>query len=258
MCGINGIYGLLSRQDERSRALGLMNESIKHRGPDDEGIIDFNEIALGHRRLSIIDLTKQGHQPMVSEDKRYSIVFNGEIYNYQSIKKDLADYKFKSNTDTEVVLASYIKFGKECLEQFNGMFAFAIWDNHKKSLFIARDRLGIKPLYYYNDDQKFVFSSELRALLKSELVPKKINRRGLLDYFQYQTVHAPQTIVEGVTMLMPGNYVEIGEGLDVNIKSYWSLRENTSVINEKYVDVKSSIKKLLFEAVEKRMISDVP
>ena len=145
-----------------------MNRSLIHRGPNDEGLYADAKIVLGHRRLSIIDLSEAGHQPMQSADKRYTIVYNGELYNYREIKgliQEKFSYSFETNTDTEVIIAAYQSFGEKCLDYFNGMFAFAIWDNKDQKLFIARDRLGIKPLYYSIINGLLVFSSELRALL---------------------------------------------------------------------------------------------
>ena len=150
MCGIVGFLGHLDKQ-AREESVSHMVSTISHRGPDDEGILSVDDVTLGHRRLSVIDLSEAGHQPMISSDGRYAIVYNGEVYNFKDIKPELSDYPFRSQTDTEVILAAYCKWGKECLKKFNGMFAFAIWDREEKELFVARDRLGIKPLYYYQD-----------------------------------------------------------------------------------------------------------
>src|ERR1700722_10726302 len=162
-----------------------MMSAIEHRGPDDEGYYIENRIGLGHRRLSIIDLSKNGHQPMLSADGKLAIIYNGELYNFKTLKLELQralagdtkaqSYPFRTQTDTEVILAAYQRWGADCLKYFNGMYALAIWDLEKKELFIARDRLGIKPLYYWHDDKTFAFASEIRALLKSGLVPKKID-----------------------------------------------------------------------------------
>ena len=190
MCGINGILGLVDSTIAKQKVVA-MNTALKHRGPNDEGFFVGTEIALAHRRLSIIDLSSAGHQPMQSYDGRYQIVYNGELYNYKELKFELQRvvsgskeqaYLFQTNTDTEVIIASYIRWGANCLKHFNGMFAFAIWDNQTKELFIARDRLGIKPLYYCFTEGVLAFSSEVRALLASELVARKLDENSMIYY----------------------------------------------------------------------------
>lgn len=241
---------------------------MKHRGPDDEGIFADEKIALGHRRLSIIDLSAAGHQPMYSPDGRYQIVYNGEIYNYKELKFELQRvnsgsnqqaYFFHTNTDTEVIIAAYLRWGTECVQHFNGMFAFAIWDNQNKELFIARDRLGIKPLYYFFSNGIFAFSSEIRSLLASGLLPRKLDSDSLIDYLRYQTVHAPDTIVKGVKMLMPGHFIEM-KNEQLKIKKYWSLTENSleQSKDKSYEEVCKDVNILLTKAVERRLIADVP
>jgi len=267
MCGINGIYGLTDAGIAREK-LGAMNTCMKHRGPDDEGFFVEGKIALAHRRLSIIDLSPAGHQPMVSSDGRYQITYNGELYNYRELKFELQRvvsgssdraYIFKTNTDTEVILAAYARWGADCLKRFNGMYAFAIWDTEKAELFIARDRLGIKPLYYLYTNGVFAFSSEIRPLLASGLIPKKMDPAGLADYLRYQTVHAPNTIIKGIKMLMPGHYVEM-KNEKLTIKNYWSLTKNISSASEgkSYQEVCRDVETLLTKSVERRLIADVP
>lgn len=267
MCGINGIFGLDDQQLAREK-ITAMNFCMRHRGPDDDGVFTEDKIAFGHRRLSIIDLSNAGHQPMASYDGRYFIIYNGELYNYKELKfelqrvvsgSDQQAYLFQTNTDTEVIMAAYARWGSGCLSRFNGMFAFAIWDNQKKELFIARDRLGIKPLYYFYHKRIFVFSSELRSLLSSDLIPKKLDEDSLIDYLRYQTVHAPDTIVKGVKMLMPGHFIEI-KNEKVSSKSYWNLSKDTSANTEgkNYKEVCNDVNRLLTDAVERRLIADVP
>jgi asparagine synthase (glutamine-hydrolysing) len=266
MCGINGLYGLNERLAEEK--IAAMNTSMAHRGPDDQGVFTTKKIALGHRRLSIIDLSSDGHQPMHSYDNRYSIIYNGELYNYKKLKFELQrvvsgsgqqTYLFNTNTDTEVILAAYIRWGTDCLSRFNGMFAFAIWDNQKEELFIARDRLGIKPLYYFYSNGIFGFSSEIRSLLASGLIPKELDKKSLVDYLRYQTVHAPDTIVKGIKMLMPGHFIELKDK-KVTLKNYWTLSESISDLpkGKNYDAVCADINKLLTEGVERRLIADVP
>ena len=257
MCGITGIYGMGSVQS--SSTIRQMNNAISHRGPDDEGYYIDEQVALGHRRLAIIDLSPAGHQPMQSNDGNLEIAFNGEIYNFQEVKKHLSGYEFKSNSDTEVILAAFMKWGKDCLRHFNGMFAFAIWDKAKQELFIARDRLGIKPVYYFRQDRTVLFSSEIRSLLQSGIVPRKINRKVVHEYFTYQTIHAPETFINNVFMLMPGHCMTINAS-GINIVRYWHIVENTDFSSEgkSYENVCADINKLFYDAVSRRLISDVP
>jgi asparagine synthase (glutamine-hydrolysing) len=265
MCGISGIFTYESGTDFYP-VMGKMTDSLAHRGPDDKGILIQDHIALGHRRLSIIDLSTAGHQPMSCDEGKFSIVFNGEIYNYKDIREELSKptaigpgVNFVTQSDTEVLLAAYKTYGKACLNRLNGMFSFAIWDFEKKELFIARDRMGIKPLYFYKDDEKLVFASELRAILKSGLVRKKVNQKGLSDYLRYQTVHAPDTIIEGVQMLLPGHYIQINEE-DFIIKKYWDAIEEAQkeFIPTDYSILCAKVKDLLFQSVERRLVADVP
>ena len=256
MCGINGAVSFVHTLD--SCAIAAMNKAIEHRGPDNDGIGLYTHCSLGHRRLSVIDLSPDGNQPFLSSDGRFSMVYNGELYNYLEIKSKLTTYKFKSGSDTEVLLAAYLTWGEDCLQHFNGMFAFAIWDKEKNELFVARDRLGIKPLYFYKQDGWFLFSSEVRALLASEIVPRKINKRVLSDYLRYQTVHAPNTMVKHVQMLAPGHFIKINKEA-VEIKKYWDFSDAAKKLNDKPVDgIKSDIKDLIYRSVGRRLVSDVP
>jgi asparagine synthase (glutamine-hydrolysing) len=256
MCGINGVY-FYGEERESTTVVRRMNEQMAHRGPDAEGSFCESKIGLGHRRLSIIDLEAISNQPFYSIDKRYILVFNGEIYNYLEIRAQL-NYPFQTQSDTEVVLAAYLQWGSTCLEKFNGMFALAIWDREKEELFLGRDRLGIKPLYYWQSNTEFVFASEIRSLIKSGLIPKKLNHNVLGEYLRYQTVHAPNTILEGVKLLMPGNFMRISEE-GVHQQAYWSAESNRR--DEDFSNVVSNrkrIKELFFGAVEKRLVADVP
>ncbi|NDK54517.1 asparagine synthase (glutamine-hydrolyzing) [Pontibacter fetidus] len=258
MCGINGIIGI-DNTSEAKKVIEVMNRAIAHRGPDDSGVYVESGIALGQNRLSIIDLTSAGHQPMYSMDGNLVLVFNGEIYNYKELKQELREYSFQTHTDSEVILAAYMRWGYECVHRFNGMFAFAIWDIRKQDLFIGRDRLGVKPLYYYRHNELFLFSSEVRALLKSNFVPKKLNHEGLIDYLRYQTVHAPATIVKNVHMLLPGHTMLVKRG-QVEITRYWSPEENAvnDAGNKSYEEIKQDIFNLLQKSVERRLVADVP
>jgi asparagine synthase (glutamine-hydrolysing) len=270
VCGICGIVGL-NDKDLAKSVISRMNAALAHRGPDDEGSLIDTGIALGHRRLSIIDLSKNGHQPMFSANGRFAIIYNGELYNYKNLKfellrakigdKNSIAYPFSTQSDTEVILAAYQRWGVDCLKYFNGMFALAIWDKEREEIFIARDRLGIKPLYYLQN-KGIVFASEIRALLKSNLVPRKLNKNAIEDYVTFQTVHAPATIVEDVKMLLPGHYLLIKRS-DVNVpvkqQKYWGLNDAVIQNEEKsYDDICKDVRDLFFSAVERRLLSDVP
>ncbi|MCH8330845.1 MAG: asparagine synthase (glutamine-hydrolyzing) [Bacteroidetes bacterium] len=254
MCGIAGVLSFGEPVDRT--VVQNMTTVLHHRGPDDEGYFFDEQIGLGHKRLSIIDLSQAGQQPMSDNSGNFQIVYNGELYNYQEIRNELADYNFKSETDTEVVLAAYCRWGLDCLSRFNGMFSFAIWDAEKKELFAARDRLGIKPLYYYSDSKHFVFASELRSILASGTVEKRIDMQALHDYLLFYTVHFPRTMIEGIKLLEPGYFLKYTqEGLTKT--KYWDIFDKrVSNIGEQEVYERVGI--LVDKAVEKRMVADVP
>lgn len=272
MCGINGILSS-SSADVILEKVRAMNNCLRHRGPDDEGTQLFEpspgtNLVFGHRRLSIIDLSAAGHQPMTSYDGRYSIIFNGELYNYKELKFDLQravsgagemPYPFKTNSDTEVILAAFTRWGIGALERMNGMFGFALWDENEKELLLVRDRLGIKPVYYYHGNGNFVFSSELRAVLSSGMADRKLNTEALQDYLAYQTVHAPATIIENVKMLLPGHYMRVKNN-ELTIKAWWtpSLKQAGVDADTDYSHVKKKVRELFFEAVKSRLVADVP
>lgn len=245
----------------------LMNDCIAHRGPDDEGFFVEDKVGLGHRRLSIIDLSEAGHQPMFSSDERYAIVYNGELYNYREIKLDLQrvgtkggeSYDFRTQTDTEVIIAAYHAWGVDCLRRFNGMFAFALYDRQTKKLFIARDRIGKKPLYYHYKDQRLSFASELRAILSDKNIERKTTASAITDFLAYQTVHAPNTIIRDVNMLMPGHYL-LADEQGIKIEKYWDLFSGLEkAVSEKPLHViRDDIFRLLANSVERRLIADVP
>ncbi len=256
MCGINGIYRF-SGQSYPKDMMAKMNEVIIHRGPDSGDIFVDDYVQLGHRRLSIIDTDSRSDQPFHSPDGRYVLIFNGEIYNYKKLKALLTDYNFLTDSDTEVVLAAFIKWGEHCIKHFNGMFSFAIWDTLNKTMFIARDRLGIKPLYYFLDNEKIIFSSSVKALLSTNLVPRRLNKTGLIDYLRFQTVHAPFTIIDNIFSLMPGQYMVLNDERQ-DVKAYWSLTNDYKVVNTDKSKVIGGIQEKLKNAVELRLMSDVP
>ncbi len=272
MCGIAGFtvangIPIASGTKNYSTVISTMVNALKHRGPDAQNTWN-NEITyLGHARLSIIDLSDSANQPMHSGDNRYVIVYNGELYNYRDLKLELQrvaqgttnlPYSFKTNSDTEVVLAAYQRWGIDCLTKFNGMFAFALYDTVEKTLFIARDRVGIKPLYYSYKNDQLVFASEVRSILSSGFVDRKLNLEAINEYFLYQTVHAPNTILQDVKMLMSGHYMLMKNG-DLHLKKYWDLNNFTTASNElDYKQTCAKTKELLFQAVERRLVADVP
>lgn len=223
MCGISLIFHT-DNQPVSDHLIMRMNKAIKHRGPDDDGIYRDNGIGLGHVRLSIVDI-KGGHQPMHSNDQRYVIIFNGEIYNYQSLSEELKKngVVFSSNSDTEVVLALYQSLGKNCLDKLRGMFSFVIYDKHARSIFIARDRLGIKPLFYHWDGNTLVAGSEIKALFASTLVEPKLNIASIQSHFKYQFSISPNTLFENIFELPPGYYAEINTDKKFKITRYWDL-----------------------------------
>ena len=256
MCGIAGIYNF-SGADINSDILTKMNEVLKHRGPNAGNVYQNGPIGLAHRRLSIIDLS-QGHQPMTNEDKSIWIVFNGEIYNFAELRKELEEKKhqFSTHSDTEVIVHAYEEFGVRCVEKFNGMFAFAIWDEKKETLFLARDRIGIKPLYYYVDDHRILFASELKAILEDKSINRKLNYQAVADYFSLGYIPAPGSILTGIYKLEPGHYITIKQSKFLK-KEYWDLsfNETQNVSMEAH---KSTLLDLLRKAVKRRLVSEVP
>lgn len=256
MCGINGIFDLGGAGDFSSAVIA-MNSAIAHRGPDDEGTYSTLGLTLGHRRLSIIDLSSAGHQPMYSKSGKHVVVFNGEIYNFKEVKESLTEVDFETGSDTEVLLAAWEKWGVNCLSKFNGMFAFAIWNIETTALFLVRDRLGIKPLYTYIDQEHLIFSSEIRGLLASDKVPRKIDEVALEEYVKYQTVHAPRTILQNVKMLMPGHFMKVSKG-EIQIHQWWKPEFLAELIPKTYAEVCSKTRTLFKAAVERRLVADVP
>jgi len=256
MCGIAGIIGLRDKGDATTKIKRLAN-TLAHRGPDAEGFFIDDRVALAHRRLSIIDLSETANQPLFDVTGRYCIILNGEIYNYREVKSSFSEYPFRTESDTEVVLAAYVEHGTDCLSLFNGMFALAIWDSEQRELFVARDRLGVKPLYYSQTaDGVFVFASEIRAILDSELIPRHLSKNGLYEYLMYQSVYSPRTIVENIFQLPAG---EFGLFRDSKFEKwpFWQIDKTTAYVDIDETEVKKNVKELLLRSVERRMVSDV-
>ncbi|HMU06819.1 MAG TPA: asparagine synthase (glutamine-hydrolyzing) [Kaistella sp.] len=253
MCGIAGIISPKARN--YSENLQKMTHSIAHRGPDSEHHEFYENAALGHRRLSIIDLSETGKQPMFSNTKNECIVLNGEIYGYQDLKKKYADYLYRGTSDTEVILAMYQEKGKELLNELPGMFAFAIWNEEKQELFCARDRFGEKPLYYAKGKNgEFVFASEIKAILASGLIVPKINNEALYHFLQYGYVSAYQSIYSNIFALPPAHFLVYSNG-NISIERYYSIPKNDIQIS--LSDAKEEFVHLLKNAVQKQLIADV-
>ena len=257
MCGIAG-FTSFKHSPGNEQTLKEMGNAIAHRGPDSNGEYIDDLVGLCHRRLSIIDLSSSGKQPMFSNDNRYVIVFNGEIYNFQELREDLQSegVTFNTKTDTEVILALYQREGTKLLSKINGMFAFALWDTQDKTLFIARDRIGKKPLYYYNDDNHFVFGSEIKALLKSPVVKKEIRTDAIYDFFTYQYIPDPKTIFQNMFKLEPGHFLFIDKD-GIKKQQYWDI-SFSKISSKSELELTNELFNKIEACVHRRMISDVP
>jgi asparagine synthase (glutamine-hydrolysing) len=255
MCGIAGIIN--TNQSIDSSLVNKISQFMIHRGPDAEGLFAEGPVLLAHRRLSIIDPGVQANQPFYSQDGRYVLVYNGELYNYKSLRAELRAYDFLTNSDTEVVLAAFQAWGISCMERFEGMFAFAIWDKVSERLIMGRDRLGIKPLYYYISDQHLIFASEVRSILSSGLVAKILDKRALGDYIQYHTVHAPNTLIKDIYQL-PAAHLAIYDKGELTLIRYWQAGGKKEYTKLNRTAALSTFRELFFDSVEQRMLSDVP
>ncbi|MEZ0152396.1 MAG: XrtA/PEP-CTERM system amidotransferase [Candidatus Reddybacter sp.] len=260
MCGIAGILDTRGQQDIDRDLLGRMNQSQFHRGPDEGGQHFEPGLGLAHRRLSIIDLSS-GQQPMYNDDKSVCVVFNGEIYNFPTLRKELEakGYVFKSHCDTEVIVHGWSAWGEACVDKFRGMFAFAIWDRKQRSLFLARDRLGIKPLFYsLLPDGQFIFGSELKVLKCHPGLPTKMNPQAVEDYFSLGYIPEPKTIYQGVYKLDPGHTLTVKQGQsELRSNEYWDI-PFTPVSYSSEQDLEEELIHRLREAVDIRMVSEVP
>ena len=256
MCGINGVYNHQSLTDVENK-VKQMNSLTKHRGPDFSDIYLDSTVCLGHNRLAIIDLDSKSNQPFISNDENLVLVYNGEIYNFLELKKQLSkSYKFKTESDTEIIIAAYHAWGIEMVYKFNGMFSFALWDKTKEELFLCRDRLGIKPLYYLEINQSIIFSSSLKAVKSLYAKDLNVKEDDLLDFIQYGTVHQPNTILESVKSVPRASFLKISNQ-ETKIFEYWNLFENT-ILSKPVKEPLKNIEKLILESVENRLISDVP
>lgn len=259
MCGISGIIHFDTEHPVDAAVLSSMNQAMAHRGPDDHGEFLERNVGLGHRRLAIID-PASGHQPVTNEDGSLWIVFNGEIYNFIELKESLVSqgHMFKTNCDTEVLVHLYEQYGTKCLDRLNGMFAFAIYNKKNGELFLARDRLGQKPLVYFKTSKCFVFASELNALKQHPEMPTELDLQSIHDYLTLQYVPLPKTIFKGVCKLPPAHFMKINiQKQSCQLDRYWALDYQHKTVMD-FDDAKSQLRELLQDAVKKRMISDVP
>jgi asparagine synthase (glutamine-hydrolysing) len=261
MCGIAGV--IHPDYVITETAVQAMNKMQGQRGPDDEGLrrIPYADgcLVLGHRRLAIIDLSPAGRQPMEDSDTGNWITYNGEIYNFQDLRKQLEGMgqTFRTKTDTEVILKAYAMWGEDSLEHLRGIFAFGIWNEKQQILFLARDQIGVKPLYYYRGENCFIFASEVRALLASGLLPRKLDIKGLCSYLAYGSVQDPYTLVEGVKSLLPGHLLVWKEG-DIYIYRYWQLPPPEAISPLSPKAAYDQVAEFLSDAVYNQLVSDVP
>jgi len=256
MCGICGILYKDAERRVDASTLGRMCETMVHRGPDDEGHIVLNHVGLGMRRLAIIDLST-GHQPLTNEEKTIWIVFNGEIYNYRELRTPLekAGHRFKTSSDTESIVHGYESWGKAVCERLNGMFGFAIWDENERMLMLARDRLGIKPLYYYEDDEKLVFGSEIKAILQCPGIRRRVDLSALDNYLTFEYIPSPRSIFQDVRKLEPG-HILVWKDNELTIRPYWNLIPQEKPYTKD--EAGERLAGLMEDSVRLRLVSDVP
>jgi asparagine synthase (glutamine-hydrolysing) len=259
MCGIAGV---LSRDGSPvpHELVRRMTDAIEHRGPDDEGQYVDGPVGLGNRRLAIIDPTPDGHQPMSAEDGRVVLTYNGEVYNFRELRDELErlGHGFHSRTDTEVVLRSYLQWGASCVERFNGMFGLAIWDARTDELLLARDRYGIKPLYFTEADGAFLFGSEIKSFLEHPDFRVHLSRRHLLEYLTFQNLFTDGTLFEGVHLLPPGSLLTVSRSAGPQVRRYWDFdftEQDGGASDEEY---RVELDRLFQQAVERQLVSDVP
>lgn len=258
MCGICGRVNFRSKRPVEEREITSMMEAIAHRGPDQRGLYLSQAAGLGHLRLSIIDL-ESGRQPISNEDGTLWIVFNGEIYNFRELRLELEKkgHSFKTNTDTEVIIHCYEQYGLSAIEKLRGMFSFAIWDDRAKTLLLVRDRVGIKPLYYYLDSNCLVFASEIKALLADQRLPRRVNANALVTFLSYYYVPGSETLFDGIKKLPPGHFLQIKDG-NCEIRRYWDIVEFYQPKRKSTDDLEAELDEILSESVRLHMISDVP
>jgi asparagine synthase (glutamine-hydrolysing) len=260
MCGIAGIFNL-NGEPVSPVVLRRLTVAVAHRGPDGEGFYSDAFVGLGHRRLSIIDLSSAGHQPMVSEDRQVVLSYNGEVYNFQELRAELEalGYRFHSRTDSEVVLNAWHEWGSGSVPRFNGMFAFAVWDRREQSLFLVRDRYGIKPLYYACWGQHFLFGSEQKAILAHPASRRVLDKKALLEYFTFQNIFTDRTLLENVRLLPAASVARIPLGSDgtPQITRYWDYRFREPEGSADPREYREELDRLLRQAVKRQLVTDV-
>jgi len=256
MCGICGIVLDQEAKEADLKSLQSMREALFHRGPDDDGSYLKGNVGLAMQRLSIIDL-EGGHQPIHNEDQTVWVVFNGEIYNFQELQKELIGkgHRFYTRSDTEVIVHLYEELAGECVTRLRGMFAFALWDTRRKTLLLARDRLGIKPLYYYHRNGTFLFASEIKALIQHPAVERQVSMRGLDCYFTYGYIPAPETIFKDIYKLSPASILSLQQG-KVSKQKYWDLHY-TDTLEGDPDELSQELLERLRESVRRHLMSDV-
>jgi asparagine synthase (glutamine-hydrolysing) len=260
MCGIAGIFNLLGEPASPVQ-LRRMTDAIAHRGPDGEGFYIDGFVGLGHRRLSIIDLSAAGHQPMVSRDGQVVLSFNGEIYNFQSLRLELESlgHQFRSKTDSEVVLNAWVQWGADCVVKFNGMFAFAIWDKRANSMFLVRDRYGVKPLYYGFFGSTLLFGSEQKAILAHHGAKRELDKEALIEYFTFQNIFTDKTFVKDIKLLPAASIgrISLGSTSELNKYSYWDYRFREPDSPRKPEEYREQLDFLIRQAVSRQLVTDV-
>jgi asparagine synthase (glutamine-hydrolysing) len=258
MCGIVGaIY--FNHQPVRAEVIEHMADALRHRGPDDAGVFLDKVVGLGHRRLKIIDLSPAGRQPMGNEDGTIHVTYNGEIYNFPELREELIrqGHSFSSRSDTEVIVHAYEQWGERCVERFNGMFAFGLWDSRQKKLVLLRDRLGVKPLFYYLDQDKLLFASEIKGILQHPQISKELDHSALYDYFSLNYVPSPKTPFARIRALLPGHWLTVENG-QINIVQYWDLNFSATDQTRTEAEYIEEILHLLQDGIHRRLIADVP
>ncbi|MEQ8938802.1 MAG: asparagine synthase (glutamine-hydrolyzing), partial [Gammaproteobacteria bacterium] len=261
MCGIAGLVNF-NGTSVSSCVLEKMTTAIAHRGPDGEGIWIDRNVGLGHRRLAILDLSSAGDQPMTSTDGRYVLTYNGEIYNYKELRTELKKigFDFVSESDTEVLLYAIIAWGVKAIPKLNGMFAFAFWDKHKQELILARDRYGIKPLYYSCINGTLAFGSEQKALLAQPGFARRINKEALIEYFTFQNIFTDKTLLDGIALFPPGHYGIVNLCKTQNklhITQYWDYDFREPISKVEKLAYEEELNRLFLQAVNRQLVSDV-
>jgi len=265
MCGVAGVFNL-NGEHVSPVVLRKMTDAIAHRGPDGEGFYTDGFIGLGHRRLAIIDLSPAGHQPMISSDGQVALSYNGEVYNFQELRVELESlgHQFRSRTDAEVVLNAWVEWGVDCVPRFNGMFAFAVWDKREQSLFLVRDRYGIKPLYYGRWGQTLLFASEQKAILEHPAATRELDRKALLEYFTFQNIFTDRTLLQKIRILPAATIARVRLGGresnaagDIELQRYWDFRFREPDQPADVREYREELDRLIRQAVSRQLVTDV-